>query len=179
LTPTCVLSIPFYLFSDGKGGSINPTENPGLILLAEDDPNDVFLVERALREAGITHRLAVVHNGQEVLKYLTGERQGLLGQPGPLPTLLLLDLDMPLMNGFEVLSWLRRQPKFDRLPIVVFTGSTLSPDVSRAYRLGANSFVTKPAEIEQLKAALKEIIQFWGAKPGQDQDNSGTIQALH
>jgi CheY-like chemotaxis protein len=137
-------------------------DDQGTILLAEDDPNDVFLVERALRETGSKHSLVVVQNGQEALQYLRAIVQSTGQSQPPLPALLLLDLDMPVMNGFEVLAWVRQQPAFAKLPVVVFTGSTLSPDVSRAYRLGANSFLIKPSDIEQLKAALKEIIQFWG-----------------
>ena len=138
----------------------------GTILLAEDDPNDVFLVERALREAGITNPLAVARDGREAVEYL--------GRPPELnptanPFLVLLDLDMPEMNGFEVLSWLRRRPRFAKLPVVVFTGSSLSPDVARAYRLGANSFLIKPSNLDQLKSALKEIIQFWAGNPAPDQ----------
>ncbi len=138
--------------------------DPGTILLAEDDPNDVFLVQRALLEAEIPNPLVVVHDGREALEYLTqaGQNRG-EGQPC-LPMLVLLDLDMPALSGFEVLTWVRRQPNLAKLPVVVFTGSTLSPDVSRAYRLGANSFLIKPAEIEQLKAALKETIHFWGGR---------------
>lgn len=146
----------------------------GTILLAEDDPNDVFLVERALREAGIKHSLVVVQNGQEALQYLRALLQSAGQIQPPVPALLLLDLDMPVMNGFEVLSWVRQQPAFAKLPVVVFTGSTLSPDVSRAYRLGANSFLIKPADIEQLKAALKEIIQFWGGAAPIAESRPGT-----
>src|SRR5262249_21392828 len=75
------------------------------------------------------------------------------------PMLVLLDLDLPGMSGFDVLARLRRHPQFLKLPVVVFTGSTLSPDVSRAYRLGANSFITKPAGLEQLKTLLKRMLR--------------------
>ena len=135
-------------------------ENRGTILLAEDNPNDVFLVQRALQELGIANPLAVARDGLEALQYLTGEGQYSDRERFPLPMLVLLDLDMPLMTGFDVLGCLRRAPEFKDVPVVVFTGSSLSPDVARAYRLGANSFLVKPADIEQLKGSLKETIQF-------------------
>src|SRR5260221_3791587 len=110
------------------------------ILLAEDHDDDVFLVQRALKEAGITTLLLVAHDGLQAFQYLTGEGQYQDRERFPMPVFVLLDLDLPLMNGFEVLTFLRRDPKFNELPLIVFTGSSLSPDVSRAYRLGANSF---------------------------------------
>jgi CheY-like chemotaxis protein len=134
-----------------------------VILLAEDQEDDVFLVQHALLEAGLPNPLLVVHDGIQALQYLAGQGQYGDREKFPLPMLVLLDLDMPLMDGFAVLTSLRREPRFRQLPVVVLTGSSLSPDVSRAYRLGANSFLVKPAGVEQLRAALTEMVHFWSA----------------
>src|SRR5512137_241283 len=89
------------------------------ILLAEDDENDIFLMGRAFDRAGIPNPLFVVHNGQEAIDYLAGN--GAYGRRDrfPLPGLILLDLKMPWMDGFDVLKWLRARPQFDELPVVV------------------------------------------------------------
>jgi CheY-like chemotaxis protein len=143
-------------------------DNNGTILLAEDNPDDVFMVTRALLEAGVNNPLAVVNDGQEAVFYCAGQGKYTDRERFPLPMLVLLDLDMPLMSGFDVLTWLRRQPRFKDLPVIVFTGSTVSPDVSRAYRLGANSFMIKPAEFDQLRIALGEAIQSWTIRRATD-----------
>ena len=136
-----------------------------IILLAEDEPNDVFLVQRALLEARIANRLIVVNDGQKALGYFAGEGRYANREQYPLPQLVLLDLDMPVVNGFDVLTRLRQHPAFTDLPVVVFTASSRSPDVSRAYRLGANSFLVKPSELRQLSDALKEIVHCFVEKP--------------
>ncbi len=135
----------------------------GTILLVEDDLDDVFLVKRAFQEADIANPLAVVHDGLEALEYLNAEGRYSRLEPSLMPILVLLDLDMPVMNGFDLLAQLRRHSRFAKLPVVVLTNSSLSPDVPRAYRLGANSFITKPADIEHLKTSLKEAIESWTA----------------
>ncbi len=149
----------------------------GTILLVENDPDYVFLVKRAFQEAGIPNPLRIVHHGLQALQYLNGEN-GFSGlKETPIPMLVLLDLDMPVMNGFDLLLRLRQNPRFAKLPVVVFTASSLSPDVPRAYRLGANAVLTKPANIEHLKTMLKGVIQFWGAVHAYDCMDSSTAAA--
>jgi CheY-like chemotaxis protein len=135
------------------------------ILLADDNPDEVFLVRQALKEAGLSHDLVIVTDGDEALHYLMGQGKYVDRQRFPLPALLLLDLEMPVLNGFELLSRLRRNPEFKELPIVVFTNSSQSPDVTRSYRLGANSFLTKPSDIKQLTVALRDAVHFWTGQP--------------
>ena len=116
------------------------------ILLAEDDPNDVFFMKRAFEKAQLPNPLVVVSDGEETIRYLKGEGVYADRARYPLPGLLLLDLRMPRRGGFEVLDWLRRQPGLKRLMTVVLTSSAESPDINHAYDLGANSYLLKPPE---------------------------------
>src|SRR5438034_11513986 len=115
-----------------------------VILLAEDNENHVLLIRRAFEQAGLVNPLYVVSNGEEAISYLKGEGKYANRDEYPLPCLMLLDLKMPKKDGFEVLEWLRGQPGFSSLRVVVLTTSEELRDVNRAYRLGANSFLTKP-----------------------------------
>lgn len=129
-----------------------------VILLAEDNENHVLLIRRAFEQAGLVNPLYVVANGEEAISYLKGEGKYARREEYPLPCLLLLDLKMPKKDGFEVLEWLREQPGFSSLRVVVLTTSEELRDVNRAYRLGANSFLTKPVDFRdfvQLSAAIK------------------------
>jgi CheY-like chemotaxis protein len=131
------------------------------ILLVDDSPDDVLLIRLALARAGIPHKLMVVSDGEKALRYLRGESPFADRAAFPLPKLVFLDLAMPRTGGFEILEWVRRQPQFNQLPVVVLTGSALLADSKRAYELGASSFVTKPADLTELTLALKEVAQSW------------------
>ena len=135
------------------------------ILLVDDCPDDVLLIRLALARAGITQKLIVVSDGEKALLYLRGENPFADRTAFPLPKVVLLDLAMPRMGGFEVLEWIRRQPPLSQTPVIVLTGSALIADSRRAYELGANSFVTKPADLTELTLALKEIAQSWLGRP--------------
>lgn len=116
------------------------------ILLVEDDSNDVLLLQRAFRRAGLTHALQVVSDGDQAVAYLGGDGQFADRTKHPLPALILLDLKLPRRSGLEVLEWLRNQPpEIKSLPVIVLTSSRLSEDVDRAYGLGANSYMAKPS----------------------------------
>jgi CheY-like chemotaxis protein len=133
----------------------------GTILLIEDNADDVFLVGKAFSTVGITNPLRVVPDGQQAVRYLRGEDQYADRTQFPIPRLILLDLDLPLMTGLEVLSWLRVQPDLRHLPVIVLTTSTYSPDVRQAYQLGANSFLIKPTDFTDLISEVKEMGEFW------------------
>jgi CheY-like chemotaxis protein len=120
------------------------------ILLAEDNKNEVILMRRAFEEAGVPNPLIVVKNGREVVEYLAG-------QPG----LMLLDLKMPWMDGFDVLSWLRRQPQFDALPVVLMTSSKLQPEVVQSRLMGVYDYRVKPHDFEELVSLLAEVRKCW------------------
>src|SRR5256885_17265814 len=114
-----------------------------VILLAEDNENHVLLVRRAFEQAGLVNPLYVVSNGEEAINYLKGEGKYANRAEYPLPCLMLLDLKMPRKDGFEVLEWLRAQPGFSSLRVVVLTTSEELRDVNRAYLLRAQSLVSK------------------------------------
>lgn len=130
------------------------SSNDMIILLAEDDPNDVFFMQRALTKAGLSTRLHVVRNGQEALEYLGGLGKFNDRAEFPLPSLLLLDLKMPFVDGFEVLAWARSQPKLKQLPVAVLTSSAQDCDRERTVELGANAYFVKPPTREMVGKIL-------------------------
>jgi CheY-like chemotaxis protein len=132
-----------------------------VILLAEDDENQVLFVRRAFKHAGLLNPLFVVEDGEQTIAYLKGEGKYSNRAEYPLPCLLLLDLKMPNMNGFEVLEWLRRQPSLSALRVVVLTTSDQVRDVNRAYQLGANSFLTKPVDFRDFVQLTLAIKGYW------------------
>ena len=131
------------------------------ILLAEDDKNDIFLMRRAFDSAGFLNPLFVVHDGQEAIHYLEGA--GEFGQRDkyPLPGLLLLDLKMPLMDGFDVLAWLRTQNQFDTLPVVLLTSSSHELDIGKSRELGVHDYRVKPQGFQDLVRLLEDVRQCW------------------
>jgi CheY-like chemotaxis protein len=125
------------------------------ILLVDDSENDLILMRAAFKRAKCHTPLQEVRNGEEAIAYLKGE--GPYGDRNrfPLPTLMLLDLNMPKKNGFEVLAWVRAQPVLKRLAIIILTASMRSEDVERAFDLGATSFLVKPNTLEALAAMMR------------------------
>ena len=132
-----------------------------MILLVEDDENDVLLIQRSFQKADLRDTLKVVRDGEQAVQYLSGEGAYANREKFPLPFLILLDLKMPRMNGFEVLEWVRRQPDFKRLLIVVLTSSHLQRDVDRAYELGANSYLVKPVEFDEMVHLIQRFEAYW------------------
>jgi CheY-like chemotaxis protein len=143
-----------------KGGDTLMSEG-GTILLAEDDPDDVLITQIAFRKARLANPLEVVRDGEEAIAYLKGEGAYADRARYPFPVLLLLDLEMPKVDGFEVLEWLREQPVIGALPVAILTDSTPGPYVKRAYRLGADSYLIKPASPEELLALVKRLRAHW------------------
>ena len=131
------------------------------ILLVEDDPNDALLVAKAFQKTLGGIPLQVVPNGQEAVNYLKGEGRYANRAEHPFPDIVLLDLKMPLMNGFDVLRWIRQQPKLRRLPVIVLTGSVHDSDARLAYEIGANSYVIKPTDFNRLMETMKVLGNFW------------------
>jgi CheY-like chemotaxis protein len=129
------------------------------LLLAEDDENDVFFLQRAL--AKVENPLKVVHDGQEVIDYLSGSEKFSDRSQFPLPYLLILDLKMPRKTGMDVLEWLREQPDLHILPVLVLSSSAHRTDIERAYELGANGFVVKPASVQKRAELAKAIRAYW------------------
>ena len=128
------------------------------ILLVEDDPGDAGLTRAALSQARILCKLHHVLDGIEALTFL--RKQG-PHAAAPTPHLILLDLNMPRMSGREVLETMRADPLLHKIPVVVLTTSDVEADIETSYQLGANSFITKPVDIDQFIEAIKAIGDYW------------------
>lgn len=128
--------------------------NSKVILVADDDENDVFFLRRAFAKSGLLHTIIHVSGGQKAVQYLLGEGIYADRNSNPFPDILLLDLKMPGIDGFDVLATLRALPQVD-LPIVVFSTSNLLVDVQMAKKLGAVDYIAKPVDQdEMIKVAL-------------------------
>lgn len=135
--------------------------NPLSILLAEDNEDDVFLLRRAMTKARVINPLQVVPDGEQALSYLKGE--GIYGdrKKYPFPSLLLLDIKMPRMNGLEVLSAVRRDPLLKRLVVIFLTSSNQQRDINEAFDLNANSYLVKPAGTDRMTNVLETVKSYW------------------
>ena len=147
---------------------MRPDENPhriglqeSVILLVEDDEADILLVRRAFRNAHIVNRLIEVRDGQAAIQYLSGEGDYADRTRYPIPFLILLDLRLPKLSGFEVIAWLREQAHLAHVIVVVLTASDHVPDVTKARDLGANSYLVKPGNFEELVQMVKRIKGRW------------------
>jgi CheY-like chemotaxis protein len=125
------------------------------VLLVDDSKDDVFLMRAAFRKAGFDVPLLAVHGGAEAIAYLKGDHPYSDRVQCPLPGLMLLDLNMPMKNGCDVLSWVRSQPRLKRLSVIVLTSSALPEDIERAYECGASAFLVKPASLEALVTMIR------------------------
>jgi CheY-like chemotaxis protein len=132
-----------------------------IILLVEDRDDDVVLIRRAFEKSLIPHTLYSVNNGEEAISYLEGVGKFSNRAEYPLPDLLLLDLKMPAVDGFDVLRWIKQQPSLSSLRIVVLTSSDAIFDVNLAYQLGANSFMVKPFDFENTLELARAVTDYW------------------
>lgn len=132
-----------------------------VILLAEDEEDYVLLLKKAFSEAGVKNPLYVVSTGKEAMAYLKGEGKYASRDEYPLPDLLLLDIKLPGYSGLEIIGWARSQPGLAGLRIVVLTSSDELRDVNDAYRLGANSFLLKPYDFDDLVHLSRIVKEFW------------------
>lgn len=130
------------------------------ILIADDDQDDCLLVREAFGEALIKNDLRFVHDGKELLDYLY--RQGpFQTEEAPRPGLILLDLNMPRVDGRQALGRIKTDPKLKSIPIVVLTTSRVDQDILKSYNLGANSYISKPVTFEGLIQVMKELKRYW------------------
>ena len=130
-------------------------------MVAEDDENHVFFIQRAFKQAGLLNPVHFVPDGEHAIMYLAGEGKYANREEFPLPSLLLLDLKMPNKDGFEVLEWIREHPTLSALRVIVLTTSGATTDINRAYKLGANSFLTKPMNFTDLVQLTKWVKGYW------------------
>ena len=131
------------------------------ILLVEDNPDDVELTRLAFAEAGEPHRLHVVSDGAEAVDYLLARGRHADRDGADLPALVLLDLNLPKLNGREVLQAIRAEPATRSLPVVVLTTSAEPFDVDKVYALGANSYIQKPVDFDRFIEAARQIGVYW------------------
>lgn len=127
------------------------------ILLVEDDTNDIFFFQRAAKIAAIANPVRVARDGEEAMNYLGGQGEFADRDKHPLPCLIVLDLNMPKKNGFELLAWLRDRPPLDTLPVVILTSSQAERDMEQALDLGAKSYVVKPSDPNKLVQFVKSL----------------------
>ena len=130
-----------------------------IILLAEDSQDDITLFRMALEKANVQEvRLQTVRDGEEAIAYLSGAGIFCDRAAHPLPDIVLLDLNMPRLNGFEVLQWIRQEAKFNLLMVDILTTSSREADVRRAYELRANSYVIKPSRVNDLVILIQRFV---------------------
>lgn len=138
---------------------MNQEHQQGIILLVEDNPDDAELTQRAFKRSRLSNRVITKRDGQEALDYLFGadNRNG----SNPLPDLILLDLNMPRINGLEVLQRMRAEERTRALPVVVLTTSDEQRDIINSYQLGANSYIRKPVDTHEFFETIQSLEQYW------------------
>jgi CheY-like chemotaxis protein len=135
-------------------------DKPMTILIADDDMDDRLFMEQALRQCGYTQYIQFVEDGEYLMEYL--HRRGEFNEiNAPWPNLVILDLNMPRKNGFQVLREIKDDPDLRRLPVVVMTTSSADDDVMKTYNLGVNSFVTKPFNFNRLVEIVSSLKTYW------------------
>ena len=130
------------------------------ILLADDDPDDRLMTREALEEAHVSNPLHTVEDGEELLDYLFA-RNKFAADPPPRPGLILLDLNMPRVDGREALAVIKGDESLRRIPVVVLTTSRAEEDIFRTYDLGVNSFITKPVSFDRLVEVMSSLGNYW------------------
>lgn len=136
----------------------SPCFKPIEVLLVEDSPSDANLTIKKLKKAKVLNNLHWVEDGESAMEFL--QKAGEYAN-APRPDLILLDLNLPGMDGREVLSEIKSDPKLKKIPIVILTTSADEQDVARAYNLNANCYITKPVDIQQFLKAIDLIEDFW------------------
>jgi CheY-like chemotaxis protein len=131
------------------------------ILLVEDNPDDEALTLRALKKNNIANAVNVARDGEEALDYLFARGRYKGREPADLPTVVLLDLKLPKIDGLEVLTQLRAHERTRLLPVVILTSSKEEQDLLRGYRLGANSYIRKPVDFDQFVEAIRQLGLYW------------------
>ena len=132
-------------------------EDP-IVLLVDDSQNDAMLMRTAFERAGFVQPMRLAVDGDDAIAYLRGDGRYSDRKQYPLPTTVLLDLNMPRKDGFEVLDWIRHQPALRRLRVYILSASSRTQDIERAYDLGANSYLVKPGNLDGLLSMAKCLV---------------------
>ncbi len=130
------------------------------VLLAEDDEDDVFMMRRAIGKMKEPISLQIAEDGQQAIKYLSGAKRFADRVLYPLPSLILLDINMPRKNGFDVLQWLKDDGTLTHIPVVMVTSSKVKSDMDKAHKLGAMAYLVKPVEFDELKRLFIRTEEF-------------------
>ena len=149
----------------------------GSILVVEDNPNEQLLIKHAFNELGAKDAIHVLNDGDDAIAYLNGKGQFCDRQKFPFPTFLLTNLNMPRVNGFELLSFIKRS-KLIIIPTIVLTTSCDLDDIKQAYLLGVNAFHKKPTEPEGFLRLLKRLYDYWHEVELPDIDESGNLKQV-
>src|SRR6266849_11183140 len=132
-----------------------------MILLVEDNPNAEELTLRALRKSNIANEVFVARDGQDAVDFLFGQGQHAGRAPPRMPAVVLLDLKLPKLNGIDVLSRMRADPRTKLIPVVILTSSSEEEDMLKSYQSGANSYVRKPVEFSSFANAVTQLGMYW------------------
>jgi CheY-like chemotaxis protein len=131
------------------------------ILLVEDSNDDIELVELALKSGNIANQLDIVKDGEDALDYIFCKGRYKTRDSNDLPALILLDLNLPKINGLEVLREIRRNEKTSYIPVTIFTSSSQEKDITESYKLGANSYIQKPVDFEKFRETIQNLGLYW------------------
>lgn len=138
--------------------STNPPSTPITVLLVEDDPGDVLMTREALADSKLLNELAVANDGEEAIEYLRAAAD--TGTPKK-PDLILLDLNLPRIDGRDVLKFVKNDDRLRRIPVVILTTSSAEEDIARSYDLHANAYITKPVDFEQFMEVVRKVDDFF------------------
>ena len=145
------------------------------ILLVEDNPDDILIIERALKEAKIINRIFITRDGQEGWDFLKHQGKYQDADSSPKPGLILLDINLPKLNGLELLKMLKEDEELKRIPTVMLTISRRDEDILKGYNYGCNSFIQKPVEFEKFVEIVRQIGLYWGIINVEPSDNNDDI----
>lgn len=132
-----------------------------IILLVEDSADDAQLITRAFERVGVENPVRRLRDGEEAMAYLAGIGQYADRVQNPIPAVILLDLNLPKFNGYQLMVWLRTQPDLKRIPVVVLTESRDATSINRAYDAGANSYLVKPGEPSEISRVVDLVQNYW------------------
>ncbi|MBD2199698.1 MULTISPECIES: response regulator [Calothrix] len=123
-----------------------------LLLLVEDEPGNILLIKRAMSKLKLNIQIQAVEDGEQAVNYL---------KKSPLPQLILTDIKMPRMNGIELLAWIKQQPEFSQLPVIMFSSSGEIEDINQATALGASSYIVRPGSFAELVEVMQQITSYF------------------